>query len=140
MTDLFMEAVAVLAYSAVGIVLMALGFILVDIITPGNLREQIWLQRNRNASILLGSNLLGIGLIVAAAIFASEGRLLQGLAYSFVYGIIGLIVMGVAFLLLDLMTPGKLGQILVDKENHPAVWVSSSMHLAVAFVVVAGLS
>ncbi|MGH8882219.1 MAG: DUF350 domain-containing protein [Stackebrandtia sp.] len=140
MSDLLFETVAVLAYSAVGIVLMALGFIFVDLVTPGNLRQQIWTQRNRNASVLLASNLIAVGGIVAAAIFASEGGLLSGLAYSFVYGIIGLGVMGVAFVLLDTMTPGKLGKILVDTENHPAVWVSAAMHLAVALVIVAGLS
>jgi uncharacterized membrane protein YjfL (UPF0719 family) len=140
MNALLVESLAALAYSAVGIVLMALGFVLVDLITPGNLREQIWLQRNRNASILLASNLLGVGIIVAAAIFASENGLWRGLASSFIYGLIGLIVMGLAFVLLDLLTPGKLGKLLIEKENHPAVWVSASMHLAVAFVVVAGLS
>ncbi|GAA4917122.1 uncharacterized protein DUF350 [Stackebrandtia albiflava] len=138
--DLATESLAVLAYCGVGIVLMALGFVTVDIVTPGNLRRQIWTERNRNAAILLASNLLAVGVIVTAAIWASEGDLVQGLAYSFVYGLIGLIVMALAFVLLDALTPGKLGEILVGNADHPAVWVSAAMHLAVAGVVVAGLS
>src|SRR5690606_5681721 len=101
------------------------------LITPGNLRVQIWTQRNRNASIVLASNLLAVGLIVAAAIYASADDLVYGMASSFIYGLIGLFVMGVAFLLLDLMTPGKLGKALVDDDGHPAVWVTAAMHLSV---------
>lgn len=130
----------VLAYCGVGVVLMALGFVMVDIVTPGNLRRQIWVDRNRNAAILLASNLLAVGSIVAAAIWASEGSLGEGLLYSFIYGVIGLVVMALSFLLLDLLVPGKLGDMLMNQEGHPAVWVSAAMHLAVAMVVVAGLS
>ncbi|CAM3351607.1 DUF350 domain-containing protein [Stackebrandtia soli] len=137
---LALDALSAMAYSGVGLVLMALGFILVDIVTPGNLRHQIWTDGNRNASILLGSNLLGVGAIVAMAIYTSTGGLLVGLASSFVYGIVGLVIMGVGFVLLDLLTPGKLGQILVNDAPHPAVWVSASMHIAVALIVIAGLS
>ena len=134
------DALSVLAFSGVGVVLMALGFILVDLITPGNLREQIWLERNRNATVLLASNLLAVGLIVFAAISASSDSLVAGVASSFVYGIIGLVIMGAAFLLLDLLTPGKLGAMLVSEQNHPAVWVTAAMHVSVALVVMAGLS
>lgn len=138
--SLIADSVAVLAFSGIGVVLMALGFILVDLITPGNLREQIWLERNRNATVLLASNLLAVGLIVFSAISASSDSLVQGVASSFVYGIIGLIIMGAAFVLLDLLTPGKLGAILVSEQNHPAVWVTAAMHVSVALVVMAGLS
>ncbi|HEY1176912.1 MAG TPA: DUF350 domain-containing protein [Phytomonospora sp.] len=134
------ETVASLAYSGVGIVLMALGYLLVDAITPGKLHELIWMQRNRNASILVASNILGVGIIVVAAIVASEGKLAQGLLYSFAYGVVGLIVMAVAFVILDLLTPGKLGTILVDTEPHPAVWVSAAVHIAVGAVIAAALS
>ncbi|ADD40576.1 DUF350 domain-containing protein [Stackebrandtia nassauensis] len=138
--ELLNETVSVLAFSGVGIVLMVLGFVLVDVITPGNLRKQIWLERNRNATVLLASNLLAVGMIVFAAISASSDNLVVGISYSFVYGVIGLIVMGVAFVLLDLLTPGKLGAILVEENNHPAVWVTAATHIAVALVVMAGLS
>lgn len=138
--NLIDESLSVLAFCGVGVVLMALGFFLVDIITPGNLRKQIWVDRNRNATVLLASNLLAVGLIVFASISASADGLMLGLTYSFVYGFIGLVVMGLSFLLLDLLTPGKLGAILVDGENHPAVWVTAAMHIAVALVVMAGLS
>lgn len=137
--DLAQEAVAALAYSGAGIVLMALGYLLVDLTTPGKLHELIWVRRNRNASVLLASNILGVGIIVVAAIVASEGGIAKGVLYSGAYGVIGLVVMALAFLLLDLVTPGKLGEILVDEEPHPAVWVSAAVHVAVGAVIAAAL-
>ncbi|HIV58860.1 MAG TPA: DUF350 domain-containing protein [Candidatus Stackebrandtia faecavium] len=139
-TDLMFDCLAILLYSVVGVVLMALGFVLVDLVTPGNLRKQVWREHNRNGAILLASNMVSLGMIVAAAIYVSEGNLVVGLASSFMYGIIGLIVMGLSFVLLDVMTPGKLGKILITQENHPAVWVSASVHFAVGLIIVAGLS
>lgn len=137
--NIFEEAGAALAYCGVGVALMALGFVLVDVLTPGRLGELIWTQRNRNASVLLASNLLGVAIIVVAAIAASENGLADGVISTAVYGVIGLLVMGAAFLLLDAITPGRLGAILSDDTPHPAVWVTAVVHVAVGAVVAAAL-
>lgn len=123
------------AYGLIGLLLMALGFVLVDVLTPGNLRQQIWLQRNRDASILLASNLLGVGIIVTVAIIASEDSFGSGIVSTLAYGILGLVLMGISFLVLDAVTPGKLGELLTGDSHHPAVWVSAASHLAVAAIV-----
>src|SRR5690606_25688643 len=103
-------------------------------------RDLIWVHRNRNAAMLLCSGLLGVGLIVATAILSSEEGLIRGLVSAFGYGIAGLILMAVAFVILDLATPGKLGEILVDPEVHPAAWVSSAIHLAIAGIIAAAIT
>lgn len=139
--DVVAETGAILAYCLVGIVLMALGYTLVNLLTPGHLGQLIWGGRNRNASILLASNLLALGLVVAMAIWTTESdQVWEGVVAAFVYGVASLVVMGVAFLLLDLITPGKLGALVTEAERHPAVYVSSAMHLSVALIIVAGLS
>lgn len=134
-SDVFGEVGIASTYGLVGLVLMAVGFALVDVLTPGNLREQVWVQRNRNASVLLASNLLGVGIIVATAIAASEGDWAQGLVSTGAYGLLGLVLMGLSFVVIDAFTPGKLGAILMEEEPHPAVYVSASAHLAVAAIV-----
>lgn len=134
------DVVGALAYSVIGIALMILGFFVVDWLTPGKLGELIWVQRNRNAALLLSSNLVGVGLIVVGAIWASEGNVVQGVVSTFVFGVIGIGAMAVAFLILDAVTPGKLGALVVDEEPHPAVWVSSAMHLALGGVIAMALS
>ncbi|MCX2180154.1 DUF350 domain-containing protein [Streptomyces sp. SKN60] len=128
------------AYGALGVVLLILGIVLVDILTPGKLGRQIWEDRNRNASILLSSALLGIGGIVFTAIWTTYDDFAKGLVSTAVFGLLGLVLMGVAFLVVDLVTPGKLGATLVDPEPHPAVWVTASCNLAVAAIVSASIA
>ncbi len=135
-TDLLLT----LAYGVVGIALMGVGYGLVDLATPGRLNQLIWNERNRNAALLLTSNLLSVGTIVVAAIVASEDDFLVGLIGAASYGFLGLVVMAAAFLLLDLATPGRLGEILVDPEPHPAVWVTAAIHLAAGAIIAAAIS
>lgn len=127
------------AYGLVGLALMALGFVLVDVLTIGNLRELIWVQRSRNASILLASNLLGVGIVVTTAIRASADVFVAGLVSAAVYGVLGLVLMAVSFLIIDAATPGRLGELLTDDTAHPAVWVNGASHLAVATIVAAAI-
>lgn len=135
LSDVFSEAGIAATYGLVGLVLMAVGFVLVDVLTPGNLREQVWIQRNRNASILLASNLLGVGIIVATAIAASENDWATGIVSTLAYGLLGLVLMGLSFVVIDAVTPGKLGALLVEEQAHPAVWVSAASHLSVSAIV-----
>ncbi|WP_431916908.1 DUF350 domain-containing protein [Micromonospora wenchangensis] len=140
MQNLVTDLLVTLAYGVVGVVLMAVGYVLVDVATPGKLHELIWNERNRNAALLLTSNLAGVGIIVVAAIAASEDDFLLGLVGAAAYGIVGLVIMALAFVLLDALTPGKLGTLLVDPQPHPAVWVSAVVHLATGAIIAAAIS
>jgi len=135
--DLITGAWQSIVFGAVGIGLMALGFMLVDLLTPGKLRELIWLQRNANASLLLAANQLGIAVIVFTAIFTSYADFGKGLASTILFGILGIVLMGAAFLVLDWLTPGKLGEIICDDQPHPAAKVSAASHFGVALIVAA---
>ncbi|MGC3858937.1 DUF350 domain-containing protein [Micromonospora chersina] len=140
MQTLVTDLLVTLAYGVVGVALMAVGYVLVDVATPGKLHELIWAERNRNAALLLASNLAGVGIIVVAAIAASADDFALGLVGAAAYGILGLVIMAASFLLLDMATPGKLGEILVDPEPHPAVWVSAVVHLATGAIIAAAIS
>ena len=128
------------AYGALGVVLLILGIVLVDVLTPGKLGKQIWEERNRNAALLLSSALLGIGGIVFTSIWTTYDDFGKGLASTAAFGVLGLVMMGIAFLVLDLVTPGKLGATLVDTEPHPAVWITASCNIAVAAIVSASIA
>ncbi|MER5332486.1 DUF350 domain-containing protein [Micromonospora sp. NPDC049460] len=140
MQTLVTDLLVTLAYGVVGVVLMAVGYALVDVATPGKLHELIWVERNRNAALLLASNLAGVGIIVVAAIAASADDFVLGIVGAAAYGILGLVIMAAAFLLLDVATPGRLGEILVDPQPHPAVWVSAVVHLATGAIIAAAIS
>lgn len=135
LSDVFAEVGIAATYGLVGLVLMAVGFALVDVLTPGNLREQVWVERNRNAAVLLASNLIGVGIIVATAIAASEDDWGAGIVSTLAYGLLGLVLMGLSFVVIDAVTPGQLGAVLMEAQPHPAVYVNGASHLAVASIV-----
>ncbi len=55
-------------YSLVGIVLMAVGFFLVNLVTPFSVKKEIEEDQNVSLGIIIGAVILGISIIVAAVI------------------------------------------------------------------------
>ncbi|MFI0465211.1 DUF350 domain-containing protein [Saccharopolyspora sp. 5N102] len=131
--------IAAVAYGVVGVAMMALGYVLVDLATPGKLRDLIWVQRNPNAALLLVSGLIGVGIILTTAIVGSADDLIAGLIDTLVFGLLGLILMSLSFLLIDAVTPGKLGDELSSPNMHPATWVSATTHVVIAVIIAASI-
>ncbi|MEV6965321.1 DUF350 domain-containing protein [Hamadaea sp. NPDC051192] len=140
MSDVLDGLVGSVAFTGVGVLLLLGGFLLVDWLTPGTLRHQIWSERNRNASLFLASALVGVGAIAFTSIMTTYAEFWVGLVSTAVYGVLGLLLMAGAFWLLDLLTPGKLGEVIVDPEPHPAVWVSAAANGAIAAIVCAAIA
>jgi uncharacterized membrane protein YjfL (UPF0719 family) len=140
MSDVIHGLFGAMAFTALGVVLLAGGFLLTDWLTPGALRHQIWSERNRNAAVFLSSALLGVGAIIFTSIITTYDDLLTGLASTAIFGVLGLLLMAAAFWFVDMLTPGRLGALMVDPDPHPAVWVSAATNLAVAAIVCASIS
>ncbi len=139
-TSLFEELAAGLLYGLVGIVLLVIGFFVIDLLTPGKLGRLLCEDRNRNAGVLVASGLLAIGLIVTSAIIASEGDLAQGLGQSAGYGLVGIILLGVAFVVVDIITPGRLGETVTGDRHEPMVYVLAASLISVGGIVAAAIS
>jgi uncharacterized membrane protein YjfL (UPF0719 family) len=133
--ELFEDAGAVLAYCGVGLAMLFLGFVLVDVLTPGRLRDLIFVERNHNAAVLVSTGFLAQGLIVVAAIYASADDLAGGLAGTVVYSLIGLVVSTLVFLLVDLLIPGRVRHDLVHDTPHPASWVIGVLRIVVSGII-----
>ncbi|WP_159941500.1 MULTISPECIES: DUF350 domain-containing protein [unclassified Nocardiopsis] len=142
MNEILFNSLAALAYGGVGIAVLVVGYLLTDLLTPGKLHQLIWEERNRNAVLLVSANTLGSAVVVTSAILSSDSEigLGAGLLSTAVYGLIGLAVMALSFLLIDAITPAKIARMISDSEPHPATWVSASAHIAIAVVVAAALT
>ena len=139
--NLLKEVAAGLLYGLVGIILLALGYFMIDVLTPGKLGRQLAEDRNRNAGIIVASGLLAIGIIVTSAIIASEGSLAKGLGQSAGFGLVGIVLLGIAFTVIDVITPGKLGESVMGEEGHePMVFVTAAALLSVGGIVAAAIS
>ena len=140
LSDLGGDLVAGLAYSALGLVLLVLGYVVVDRLTPGELTTLIYRERNRNAAVLVVSGVIALAAIIGVAIIASYDSLGRGLAYTACFGLVGIALLALAFVVIDRFTPGELGAICCDPDPHPAVWVTAAVHLAIGAIVAAAIS
>jgi uncharacterized membrane protein YjfL (UPF0719 family) len=134
-----LELVAqVLAYSGVGLVVLVAGFFVIDALTPGRLGALV-MDGNPNAAVLAATALVSLGLILWFAIFFT-GAGWNGLDDALVYGAVGVGAQAVGFLVLDALTPGRLGVVCEAPKLHPAAFVSAAVQLATALVVCASLT
>jgi uncharacterized membrane protein YjfL (UPF0719 family) len=63
------EAVlATLAFSGIGLALFGLAFWLMEVLTPFSVRKEIEEEHNTALAVIMGAVVLGIAIIVAAAI------------------------------------------------------------------------
>ncbi|MGB9303768.1 MAG: DUF350 domain-containing protein [Mycobacterium sp.] len=81
---------AIVLYAVVGLILMLIGFYAIDLTTPGPLRKMVDAGKP-NAIIVSAAGMVSMALIVVLAIYASSGKLLEGLVGSAVFGLVGII-------------------------------------------------
>lgn len=60
--------ISTMIYSAIGIVMAALSFKIIDAITPGDLSKQLTEEKNVALGVMVGLQAVGISIIIAAAI------------------------------------------------------------------------
>ena len=129
------------AYSLLGIALLAAGFFALDLLTPGKLGHQIWQERSVNASVVLSAGFLGLGAIEFTAIWTNaESGFGSALLWTLAFGLLGIVLQVVSFLVLDVLTPGKLGHVVVERVFHPASVVTAASQLAVSAIIVAAIA
>jgi uncharacterized membrane protein YjfL (UPF0719 family) len=128
------------AYTGVGIALLTLGFFALDLLTPGHLGRRIYEDRSVNAALVLGAGFLGQGAVAFATIWTNAtsgfGR---ALLYTVVFGVLGVLLQALAFVVLDLITPGRLGEVVTQVPFHPASVVTAASEVAVAAIIVASI-
>ena len=68
MDQFFQNVLNSAAYALIGVVMFGIAFVVIDVLTPGKLWDEIGEKRNTAAAILMGSVAIALGIIVAAAI------------------------------------------------------------------------
>nr|WP_155820989.1 DUF350 domain-containing protein [Gordonia hirsuta] len=134
------------SYGLVSVAVLIIGFIGLDLVTPGSLRTLIWRENNRTATVLAVAQALGLMIALAAGIGAAPGlELWRGVLYTAVYGVITVALMMFSFVLVDALTPGRLGSLLLDHKTpgggaaHPAVWLNAVLFVAIGVFVYSAL-
>ncbi|AGB22574.1 protein of unknown function (DUF350) [Mycobacterium sp. JS623] len=132
--------VSTVLYFLVGIVVLVAGFVMVDVLTPGKLRRQVFVDRRPNAVVITSAMDLSLALVIIAAIRASADQLGQGLLDTLVYGLVGVALQGVALVILEAAVPGRFRGFIDAEEFHPASIAAAVVLLAVGGINAVALS
>ena len=121
-------------------VLLVAGFFVFDALTPGRLGSRIYEARSMNAAIIVAAIFMGLGAIEAVAIY-TNGAANFGSAFGWTagFGVVGILLQAISFLILDAVTPGSLREIAVDDRFHPGALVAAASQLAVSLVICASI-
>jgi uncharacterized membrane protein YjfL (UPF0719 family) len=134
------NVIAAILYFVVGVVVLAAGFVLADVLTPGSLRHMVFVERRPNAVAVASGMYAALAIVVIAAIVSSSNELGQGLVDAAVYGLVGVVLQGLALVVLEAVVPGRFRDLIADERLHPAAIATAVMLLAVGGVNAAALS
>lgn len=129
------SVVSTVLYFLVGIVVLVAGFGMVDVLTPGKLRREVFVDRRPNAVVITAAMDVSLALVIVSAIKSSSDQLGQGLLDTLVYGLVGVVLQGIALAILESIVPGRFRGFIDSEEFHPA-----SIAAAVVLVVVGGIN
>lgn len=133
-------AVATILYFAVGMAVLLVGFYAVDLLTPGKLRQLVFIDRRPNAVVVAGAMYIALTAVIISAIANSYSQLGQGLVGVAVYGLMGVILLGVALLAMHLLIPGSFHEHVEEPQLHPGSFAVALILLAVGGVTAAAVS
>ncbi len=125
---------SILAYAALGLVLLVIGFYAIDLATPGRLSTIIRDERNPNATVLAACGVFAVSLIVVAAIFSSGGRLLEGLISTLVFGLVGILAQVAAAFIFNLLVRIDVRRLVHEPTIQPAAVLLGVTNVAIGLV------
>lgn len=117
LTPILHGVVATVLYFLVGAAVLVAGFLMVNLLTPGDLRRLVFIDRRPNAVVLAATMYVALAIVTIAAIYASSNQLAQGLIGVAVYGIVGVALQGVALVILEIAVPGRFRE-HIDAPAH----------------------
>ncbi|GLY72437.1 DUF350 domain-containing protein [Actinoallomurus iriomotensis] len=133
-TALGKGAGAIAAYTALGLVLLIIGFLAVDLATPGRLTTIIRTNRNANATLLAVCGVSAVGLVVAASIFASGGKLLEGLIATLVWGLVGIAAQLVASVIVRYLLGVDVAGLMAKEKLEPSAILLGATQATVGLI------
>ena len=140
LNPVFRGAVATILYFLVGMGVLIVGFYMVDLLTPGKLRQLVFIDRRPNAVVVAGAMYIALTTVIVSAIVNSFSQLVQGLVGVAVYGLMGVVLLGIALLTMHLVIPGDFHEHVDDPELHPGSFAVALILLAVGGVTAAAVS
>jgi uncharacterized membrane protein YjfL (UPF0719 family) len=125
---------SIVAYAALGLVLLLIGYYAIDLATPGRLSVIIRDERNINATVLASCAVFSVALIIVAAIWSSGGRLSEGLISTAIFGLIGIVAQVVAAFVFNILARIDVRRLVHEPTVSPAAVLLGVTNLAIGLV------
>lgn len=126
--------VGTLAYFVLAAVILVVGFVILDLITPGKLHELVFVHHLPNAAVITAAQQVSIGIIVVTAVLNSSDNLWQGLIETAVFGALGLVIQVIVMALLEVFIPGRFRDLVEDPKLRSGAVVASVILVVVGAV------
>ncbi|MDW8363884.1 MAG: DUF350 domain-containing protein [Myxococcales bacterium] len=148
---LSMAAVAAVLFALVGAVFFAIAFVIMRALSPFSIRKEIEQDQNKALAVLIGSVLLGIALIVAAALEGEAagapvttgglgwGALLHGLVVSVLFALVGLVLFGASFFVATRVLPFSVRKEIEEDHNVALALVLGAVNVGLGLIVAAAV-
>ncbi|WPF67283.1 MULTISPECIES: DUF350 domain-containing protein [unclassified Corynebacterium] len=124
-----------IAYFALSVLILLVGFGLLDLLTPGKLVRLIFAHHLPNAALIASAQQVSLGIIICSAILHSPSDLLPGLATTAAYAGVGLVLQALALIAMEALIPVRIRGLVEDPRLRAGTVV-----VAVALVVVAAIN
>ena len=134
------EILGTLAYFGVSVVVLVIGFVVLDLMTPGRLRDLVFIEHLPNAALIAGAQQIALGVIIVSAILHSSADLLFGLLDVVVFAGIGLVLQTGALVLVEWFVPGRFRDLVVDPKPRSGVFVAATTIIVVGAINAACLT
>lgn len=131
---------ATLMYFVAGAAVLIVGFIVLDLLTPGKLRDLVFVENRAGAATLAGAQQIALVLIIAAVVRAADDRLLVGVTETLIYGAIGIVLQTVALIIMELLVPGRFRDVVMDARLQPRAMLAATTMVVVGAVNAIALS
>jgi hypothetical protein len=132
--------VSTILYFVVGMGVLLIGFYMVDLLTPGKLRQLVFVDRRPNAVVVACAMYIALTTVIVSAIANSYSQLGQGLVGVGVYGLMGVVLLAIALLTVHVLIPGNVHEHVDEPALHPGSFAVAAMLLAVGGVTAAAVS
>lgn len=123
------------AYFALALFILLVGFGLLDLLTPGKLVRLIFAHHLPNAALIASAQQISLGIIICSAILHSPAELLSGLATTAVYAGVGLVLQALALIVMEVLIPVRIRGLVEDPRLR-----AGTVMVAITLVVVAAIN
>lgn len=131
-------AIETLVYLSVGLVMMMLGYFVIDLCIPVDFPKEIN-EGNKAVGWVSAGIYAALGFVIRSAIIsntiAEDSELLQGTIETVVYGLIGMIAMIVGYFLVDIINRKFNFNEALKEKNEAAGIMVFGIFIGVAFIV-----